>query len=198
MLSVFKPLVRPTINLVGTIQYLCYPQITDPWFPLSGGTLSVKDNPGLFAMFGFRFGQVAVDNELHLRVPSYNSTSASDPSKYPRPKNNNNSNGRNLNNAVLTVLPSTLKAHTHGGSTSANGAHAHPSTSAGYLSGRSGVFATGGSTYPCSWGTTTAQLGHAGHSHGGGVAGAMILDGAHSSSEVEPKGFGAILCIHKG
>lgn len=198
MLSVYTAPVRPTINLVGTIQYLCYPQITDTWFPLSGGLLSIDDNPGLFAMFGFKYGQATVNNKFHFKVPSFNSTSVSDPSKYPRPKNNNNSNGRNLNKKALDIAPPTLKSHSHSGSTSADGNHAHGRAYAGYFTGRGGSFTTGGGFYPCIWGAISQPIGHGGHSHSGGSASTMILDAAHTSAEVEPKGFGAILCIHKG
>lgn len=198
MLSVYTAPVRPTINLVGTIQYLCYPQIKAPWFPLSGGSLSVDENPQLFTTFGFKYGQLTVGNKLHFKLPSYNSTSTSDPSKYPRPKNNNNSNGRNLNKNAQDVVASTLKSHSHSGSTSVGGAHSHGKTGAGWFGGVSGHFTTGGSFYPCRWGQTTKQITHDGHSHSGGSVGSMVLDTAHTSAEVEPKGFGAILCIHKG
>lgn len=199
MISLVIPEVKPTISLAGTIRYLAYPQITGRWKPLSGGWITAADNPVLAAMIGFTYGNSIIDGKISLRLPTWNATSTSPVSIYPRPHNKNNSNGRNLSKSILNVVPSSLKAHSHAGSTSANGNHSHPSTSAGRLSGGvKGAFWTGGGLYPAAWTPSYVTVGHSGHVHGGGVSSGMVLDAAHTSPEVEPKGFGAVLCIHLG
>jgi microcystin-dependent protein len=199
MISLIVPVVKPTISMVGTIRYLSYPQVTKPWMPLSGGYVPALDNPELLNILGFKYGQTTIDDVLHFKLPAWNQINASALSLYPRPWNPNNSNGRNIGKSVLQEVSSALQAHTHTGSSSSDGAHTHaPSSGGRFAGGIKNAHAGGGGMYPADWGQFPGSAGHGAHDHSGGVSGGMILDGAHSSPNVEPKGYGAILCIHLG
>lgn len=199
MLSLIVEVPKPVITLAGIVRYLSYPQITDKWFPLSGGWLPALENPVIFGLIGFKYGQTSINDVVQMKMPTFNATPSSPTSVYPRPLNKNNSLGRNLSKSVGMVVESSLKAHTHPGSTSSDGSHTHSRSNGGRFSAPNYYTAhPGHGQYPASWNVNTVSAGHGTHSHSGGISGSMVLDAAHTSSEVEPKGYGAILCIHKG
>lgn len=198
MISLYVPPVPVIISLAGTIRYLSYPEITATWLSLNGQYIKALDDPILFNLIGFKYGYSTINGEVHFALPSWNATTADELSTYPRPQNTLNSNGRNLNRQVLEIVPSAIKAHTHTGSTSADGDHGHSPTQNGRFGPGSPGGVSGGGIYPGPWSDITSYAGHDYHSHSGSASGAMILDAPHTAVNAEPKGYGAILCIHRG
>lgn len=188
------------VGLEGVIRYLSTPQISDKWVPLSGDYLPALENPVVFGIYGFKYGQQIFDGNLYFALPTMNSTSAGVPSIYPRPLNTKNSNGRNLGRAVGDLVNGTIKAHNHTGTTSPAGAHNHAVMRASGLSFPVGPWPTAiaNGLYPCSYQMQTIAIGHGEHFHADASSGAMVLDSNYVGAEVEPKAFGAILCIHRG
>lgn len=201
MLTLSPPSTTANVVMAGVVRYLMQHEISDKWLPLSGDYLPALDNPVLFNLFGFRYGQQMFDGELYFALPTMNQMSPTIPSVYPRPFNNLNSGPRNLSRELMSIIPSALKAHTHAGSTSNNGAHAHGDIKANGLSYPPTPWPTG-YTAPqyieMAYQLVSIAVGHDAHGHGATTSGGMVLDAAHSSTEVEPKSYGAVLCIHRG
>jgi len=199
MIKLENPSSATEMKLAGSVRYLSSASVSAPWMPLSGGWLPVLDNPVLFGIFGYTHGQTTVGSAAHFRLPDYNAGAGVD-ATFVRAWNSKNSSGRNLNKAVGTVVAGQLKSHYHSGWTDSDGNHTHPSVSGSKLTGSSGPVYTSaaGGQNSVRYGPTTGTAGHSSHSHSGGSTSGSSIPTANNRGIVEPKGYGAVLCIHLG
>lgn len=216
MISLITPTVEyPTTDLVGVVKEFSAdsaeinevvfnpanrpPSNGSKWYPLSGGFLSVDENPLLFAILGFRFGRLVDPTGLYFGLPKWNGSGVDSSPTWPRGRNNNNTLGRNLNKNILDVVQAALKGHNHSGSTSSGGNHSHGSVSGSQFATNQTVMSHGGNSPPfANYGIGTSSLGHSGHSHSGATG---VMNGVAAEFigvEVQPKGYTSILCIYGG
>lgn len=199
MISVFTPPVVKKVTLAGTVRHIAYDEIGDLWVPLSGRYLPVLDNPVIFGIYGFMYGQTTIDDVSHFKLPVFNSTVGGATSTFVRPRNRNNSGGRNTGRNINDIIPATARAHSHYGSSSYDGDHSHPSITGSRLLLIVQALQVIGEYNPLQFSLSNSlSVPHGSHAHSGSPAGPMVLDQAHTGNEVEPKGYASILCIHRG
>lgn len=179
----------------GFIRYLAHTDLGDKWFPLSGGYLPVAENPVLFGILGYTIGRATIGGVDNFQVPNYNDTVA--PATFIRAWNSKGSLGRNISKPPRTQAAGGIKSHSHGGSSSSDGAHTHPAVGAslGTPSGYAGAY---GASNPLRYGMRTSSLSHGSHSHSGSNTTSTQVAAANMSTRVEPRGYSVLACIYKG
>ena len=187
------------IKQAGVVSFMAVNDVKAPWIALSGGWLSVLANPVLFGIFGYTHGQRTIDGRVEFRLPNYNEGEGVN-ATFVRAWNSKNSSGRNTSKAIGTHHAAQLKSHTHYGSTDSDGNHSHSSVSGSKLTASAGpVFtSSAGGQNSVRYGPTTGTAGHSSHSHSAGSTSGTTIPVVNDNGIVEPKGYGAILCIHLG